>query len=100
MKQESPGKSIQHAARDVRYCFFDEIADTLRFDKIAIAHNLDDQIETFLLRIVKGTGICWPLFNSYKTWANHQAFSYYLSLQYRRIRESKSYIICKMILQT
>jgi len=51
------GKSIQHAARDVRYYFFDEIADALHFDKIAIAHNLDDQIETFLLRIVKGTGI-------------------------------------------
>lgn len=51
------GKSIQHAARDVRYSFLDEIANALHFDKIAIAHNLDDQIETFLLRIVKGTGI-------------------------------------------
>lgn len=51
------GKSIQHAGRDIRYCFFDEIADALHFDKIAIGHTLDDQVETFLLRIVKGTGI-------------------------------------------
>jgi tRNA(Ile)-lysidine synthase len=51
------GKSLQHTGRDVRYRFFDEIAEQIRFDKIAIAHNLDDQIETFLLRIVKGTGI-------------------------------------------
>lgn len=51
------GKSLQHAGRDVRYSFFDAIADEYNFNKIAIAHNLDDQVETFLLRIIKGTGI-------------------------------------------
>lgn len=51
------GKSLQHTGRDVRYQFFDEIAEQLHFNKVAIAHNLDDQVETFLLRIVKGTGI-------------------------------------------
>ncbi|OPX98994.1 MAG: tRNA(Ile)-lysidine synthase [Syntrophorhabdus sp. PtaU1.Bin002] len=51
------GKSLQHAGRDVRYSFFDAIADEHNFNKIAIAHNLDDQVETFLLRITKGTGI-------------------------------------------
>lgn len=51
------GKSLQHTGRDIRYGFFDEIAGQLDFKKIAIAHNLDDQVETFLLRIVKGTGI-------------------------------------------
>ena len=51
------GKSLQHAGRDIRYRFFDEIAEEHRFNKIAIAHNLDDQVETFLLRIVKGTGM-------------------------------------------
>jgi len=52
-----PGKSLQHTGRDVRYQFFDEIAEQHHFNKVAIAHNLDDQVETFLLRIVKGTGI-------------------------------------------
>lgn len=51
------GKSIQHAARDARYAFLDEIANNLHFDKIAVAHTLDDQVETFLLRLIKGTGI-------------------------------------------
>ncbi|OPY66645.1 MAG: tRNA(Ile)-lysidine synthase [Syntrophorhabdus sp. PtaU1.Bin050] len=51
------GKSLQHAGRDARYSFFDAIADKHNFNKIAIAHNLDDQVETFLLRIIKGTGI-------------------------------------------
>jgi tRNA(Ile)-lysidine synthase len=51
------GKSLQHAGRDIRYYFFDEMAGQLNFNKIAIAHNLDDQVETFLFRIIKGTGI-------------------------------------------
>lgn len=51
------GMSIQHAGRDVRYGFFEEIARTKNYNKIAIAHHLDDQVETFLLRMLKGTGI-------------------------------------------
>jgi tRNA(Ile)-lysidine synthase len=51
------GKSLQHAGRDVRYGFFNAIATERNFSKIAIAHNLDDQVETFLLRIIKGTGV-------------------------------------------
>jgi tRNA(Ile)-lysidine synthase len=51
------GVSIQHAGRDVRYTFFSRLAADYGYQKIAIAHNRDDQVETFLLRIVKGTGI-------------------------------------------
>jgi tRNA(Ile)-lysidine synthase len=54
---ETQGLSLQHAGRDVRYAFFDEIADAQGYDRIAIAHNRDDQVETFLLRVIKGTGI-------------------------------------------
>jgi tRNA(Ile)-lysidine synthase len=54
---KSSGKSIQHAARDVRYDYFSELARTYGYQRIAIAHNQDDQVETFLLRVVKGTGI-------------------------------------------
>jgi tRNA(Ile)-lysidine synthase len=51
------GLSIQHAGREARYRFFNEIVAKYGYNKIAIAHNLDDQIETFLLRALKGTGL-------------------------------------------
>jgi tRNA(Ile)-lysidine synthase len=51
------GKSIQHAARDVRYSFLNETALKHGYQKIAVAHTLDDQVETFMLRILKGTGM-------------------------------------------
>jgi tRNA(Ile)-lysidine synthase len=51
------GLSIQHAGREARYCFFDEVTKRRSYNRIAIAHNLDDQIETFLLRALKGTGL-------------------------------------------
>ena len=51
------GKSIQHAARDARYDYFAELAQTHGYQRIAIAHNQDDQVETFLLRVIKGTGV-------------------------------------------
>ncbi|HOW55946.1 MAG TPA: tRNA lysidine(34) synthetase TilS [Syntrophorhabdaceae bacterium] len=53
----SKGLSVQHAGRDIRYCFFDETAQREGYTKIAVAHNLDDQVETFLMRVIKGTGI-------------------------------------------
>ena len=53
----SHGLSLQHAGRDIRYRFLEEIADNEGFTRIATAHNLDDQIETFILRLIKGSGI-------------------------------------------
>ena len=43
------GLSIQHAGREARYHYFDEVITQHGYNKIAIAHNLDDQIETMLL---------------------------------------------------
>jgi len=54
---KSRGISLQHAGRDLRYAFFEEVLETHGFNKIAVAHNLDDQAETFLMRMLKGTGI-------------------------------------------
>jgi tRNA(Ile)-lysidine synthase len=51
------GQSVQYAGRDIRYRYFDEVARSHGYSKIAIAHNRDDQVETFLLRVIKGTGI-------------------------------------------
>lgn len=49
--------STQMAARELRYGFFAEIMDTDGFDFLAIAHNMDDSIETIFLNIVRGTGL-------------------------------------------
>jgi tRNA(Ile)-lysidine synthase len=48
---------IEAAARKVRYDFFRELARAGRVTKIATAHTFDDQAETVLLRILRGTGI-------------------------------------------
>jgi tRNA(Ile)-lysidine synthase len=48
---------IEAAARELRYVFFRQLAREGRATKIATAHTLDDQAETVLLRIFRGTGI-------------------------------------------
>ena len=49
-------KGIEETARDVRYCIYDELADSMGCDKIALGHHADDNIETILFRILRGTG--------------------------------------------
>jgi tRNA(Ile)-lysidine synthase len=51
------GISIQMAARELRYDWFEEVREKNGFDSIAIAHNLNDNIETLLLNMVRGTGL-------------------------------------------
>ena len=51
------GVSIQMAARDLRYQWFDEMRKNIGFEYIATAHHLDDQAETFLINLIRGTGI-------------------------------------------
>ena len=51
------GISIQMAARDLRYKWFDDIRKDEGYDLIAIAHNLNDVVETFLINLSRGTGI-------------------------------------------
>ena len=49
--------SAEDAGRRLRYDFFNELADTNKNSKIAVAHNMDDQAETMLFRIIRGTGL-------------------------------------------
>ncbi len=56
-KSSSVGSGIEAAARELRYGFFRRLAREARVTKIATAHTLDDQAETVLLRIFRGTGI-------------------------------------------
>jgi len=49
--------SHQMAARDQRYVWFEKIRSEISADFIAIAHNSDDNIETFFINIIRGSGI-------------------------------------------
>lgn len=50
-------RSIQMAARELRYEWFKELADQLKFDYILTAHHIDDNLETFLINFIRGTGL-------------------------------------------
>ena len=49
--------SIQMAARELRYAWFNELLGTKAFDYLLTAHHADDSLETFLINLSRGTGI-------------------------------------------
>ena len=49
--------SIEMAARELRYCWFETIRNEYQADYIAVAHHKDDSVETLLLNLIRGTGI-------------------------------------------
>ena len=51
------GKTLEEVGREERYKFFSEIYKKVGATKIATAHNKDDQIETFLFRLIRGTSL-------------------------------------------
>jgi tRNA(Ile)-lysidine synthase len=51
------GLSIQMAARELRYNWFNEMAAAHKCEFIALAHNSDDQTETVITNLIRGTGV-------------------------------------------
>lgn len=49
--------TIEEAARNLRYDMLHELKQELNANKIAVAHNLDDQAETVLMRLLRGSGL-------------------------------------------
>jgi tRNA(Ile)-lysidine synthase len=54
---KKPRTGLQHAAREARYRLLIDLAQKLKADAIATAHTLDDQAETVLMRLARGSGL-------------------------------------------
>ncbi len=49
--------SLEELAREARLDFLIKLAKKIKADRIALGHNLDDQAETVLMRLIRGTGL-------------------------------------------
>lgn len=49
--------SVQEAARELRYSWFNELCFQYGFSSVAVAHNANDVAETMLINLVRGTGL-------------------------------------------
>lgn len=49
--------SIEMAARELRYHYFEQLCNDLSFDGICVAHHRDDSVETVLMNLIRGTGL-------------------------------------------
>ena len=50
------GMSIEMAARELRYAWFDGLCASHGFDAVSVAHNANDNAETLILNLLRGTG--------------------------------------------
>lgn len=50
-------KTFEEVGREERYKFFKDVCEEIGANKIATAHNKDDQIETFLFKLIRGTSL-------------------------------------------
>ncbi len=55
--QQTHGGSVEMACRELRYAWFEQERERRQCGVIAVAHHADDQIETFFLNLLRGTGI-------------------------------------------
>ena len=55
--QQEHGGSVEMACRELRYAWFGQELERLGCTRIAVAHHADDQIETFFLNLLRGSGL-------------------------------------------
>jgi len=49
--------SIEMAARELRYHYFEQLLNDIGADAVCVAHHRDDSVETLLMNLIRGTGI-------------------------------------------
>ena len=49
--------TIQESARELRYAFFKALTEEKGFDKVAVAHHADDDLETLFINLMRGSGL-------------------------------------------
>ncbi|MCH7408880.1 tRNA lysidine(34) synthetase TilS [Belliella sp. DSM 111904] len=54
---QTPGKSIQMIARDLRYRWFEHVYQSGNYSGVIVAHHMEDQVETVFLNLLRGSGI-------------------------------------------
>jgi len=54
---DEKGISIEMAARELRYGWFDSLLQERGLELLAVAHNLNDNVETLFLNLLRGTGL-------------------------------------------
>ncbi|MFT5997770.1 MAG: tRNA(Ile)-lysidine synthase [Neolewinella sp.] len=55
--QAEPGESTQMTARRLRYSYFSKLMDDYPFKNLLTAHHQDDNLETALINMIRGTGL-------------------------------------------
>jgi tRNA(Ile)-lysidine synthase len=51
------GMGLEEAARQIRYAFYERVANQIGAARIAVGHTADDNVETFLMRFLRGSGL-------------------------------------------
>lgn len=85
-------KNLENNLRDIRYAFFEKIRCERGYDWIAVGHNLDDQVETFLQRLIRGAGmrgLCAMQFKNGRIIRPLLGFSRQEILEYLKVRKLK-----------